>query len=166
MTFLVCARFCPEYVKDEKLLMEHYIDMLKKDIRKFISAKNWKNLDELIDKELVMVLKELKGEVTRGVRIARAGECCASDHATENNPNNRPQPCQQGVRRNTDKRGEPPAPRLSGAPNPPTLPRPLGRAYLMSHEEAKESYDSVTGRNSNYDANMTGIQAPRQKIEA
>nr|GEV14366.1 ribonuclease H-like domain-containing protein [Tanacetum cinerariifolium] len=52
MTFLDKARFLPEYVNDQKLLMNDYVDMLKKDIREFVSAKDWKNMDELMNAAL------------------------------------------------------------------------------------------------------------------
>ncbi|GKE29760.1 zinc finger, CCHC-type, retrotransposon gag domain protein, partial [Tanacetum coccineum] len=39
-TFIDRARFLPEYVNDQKLLMNHYVDMLKKEIREFVSAKD------------------------------------------------------------------------------------------------------------------------------
>ncbi|GKB17978.1 hypothetical protein Tco_0851901 [Tanacetum coccineum] len=35
------ARFCLEYAENEKRLMEHYSDLLKKEIRGLTSAKNW-----------------------------------------------------------------------------------------------------------------------------
>ncbi|GKA89283.1 hypothetical protein Tco_0811095 [Tanacetum coccineum] len=50
--FLQKARFLPEYVNDQKLLMNHYADMLKNEIREFISAKDWKNMDELMNAAL------------------------------------------------------------------------------------------------------------------
>ncbi|GKD58836.1 putative nucleotidyltransferase, ribonuclease H, partial [Tanacetum coccineum] len=46
------ARFLPKYVNDQKLLMNHYVDMLKKEIHEFISAKDWKNMDELMNAAL------------------------------------------------------------------------------------------------------------------
>ncbi|GJS07631.1 hypothetical protein Tco_0364427 [Tanacetum coccineum] len=52
MTFLDRTRFCPEYFGNEKMLMEHYVDMLKKEIREFISARNWKNFDEVMNAAL------------------------------------------------------------------------------------------------------------------
>nr|GEV91658.1 zinc finger, CCHC-type, retrotransposon Gag domain protein [Tanacetum cinerariifolium] len=52
MTFLDRARFLPEYVNDQKLLMNHYVDMLKKEIREFVSAKDRKNMDELMNAAL------------------------------------------------------------------------------------------------------------------
>ncbi|PWA85681.1 zinc finger, CCHC-type, Retrotransposon gag domain protein [Artemisia annua] len=52
MTFLDRARFLPEYASDERLLMNHYVDMLRKDIRQFISAKDWKNIEELTNAAL------------------------------------------------------------------------------------------------------------------
>ncbi|GKA33766.1 putative reverse transcriptase domain-containing protein [Tanacetum coccineum] len=42
MAFLDMARFLPEYVNDQMLLMNYYVDMLKKEIREFVSAKDWK----------------------------------------------------------------------------------------------------------------------------
>nr|GEW51067.1 putative reverse transcriptase domain-containing protein [Tanacetum cinerariifolium] len=50
--FLQKARFLPKYVNDQKLLMNHYVDMLKKEIREFILAKDWKNMDELMNAAL------------------------------------------------------------------------------------------------------------------
>ncbi|GJT51305.1 hypothetical protein Tco_0977462, partial [Tanacetum coccineum] len=50
--FLQKARFLLEYINDQKLLMNHYVDMLRKEIRKFISAKDWKNMDELMNATL------------------------------------------------------------------------------------------------------------------
>ncbi|GJR90658.1 hypothetical protein Tco_0214669 [Tanacetum coccineum] len=52
MTFLDKACFLPEYVKDQKLLINHYVDMLKKEIREFISAKDCKNMNELMNAAL------------------------------------------------------------------------------------------------------------------
>ncbi|GKD29919.1 hypothetical protein Tco_1240697 [Tanacetum coccineum] len=34
------------------LLMNNYVDMLKKEIREFVSAKYWKNMDELMNAAL------------------------------------------------------------------------------------------------------------------
>ncbi|GJQ90285.1 putative reverse transcriptase domain-containing protein [Tanacetum coccineum] len=53
--FLQKVRFLPEYVNDQKLLMNHYVDMLKKEIREFVSAKDWKNMDELMNAALERV---------------------------------------------------------------------------------------------------------------
>nr|GEV57037.1 reverse transcriptase domain-containing protein [Tanacetum cinerariifolium] len=55
------ARFCIEYIRNEKMLMEHYVDMLKKEIREFISARNWKNFDEVMNAAL-----ERKQETKKG----------------------------------------------------------------------------------------------------
>ncbi|GJR59979.1 putative reverse transcriptase domain-containing protein [Tanacetum coccineum] len=52
MIFLDRACFLPEYVNDQKLLMSHYVDMLKKEICEFVSAKDWKNMDELMNAAL------------------------------------------------------------------------------------------------------------------
>ncbi|PWA99583.1 zinc finger, CCHC-type, Retrotransposon gag domain protein [Artemisia annua] len=52
MTFLDRAHFLPEYANDERLLMKHYVDMLRKDIRQFISARDWKNMDQLMNAAL------------------------------------------------------------------------------------------------------------------
>ncbi|GKB49594.1 putative reverse transcriptase domain-containing protein [Tanacetum coccineum] len=52
MTFFDRARFLPEYVNDQKLIMNHYVNMLRKEIREFISAKDWKNMDELMNAAL------------------------------------------------------------------------------------------------------------------
>nr|GEX66798.1 hypothetical protein [Tanacetum cinerariifolium] len=52
MTFLDRARFLPKYINDQKLLMEHYVDMLRKEIHEFILAKDWKNMDELMNAAL------------------------------------------------------------------------------------------------------------------
>ncbi|GJX79885.1 reverse transcriptase domain-containing protein [Tanacetum coccineum] len=52
MTFLDRARFLPEYVNDQKLLMNHYVDMLKTEIREFVLTKDWKNMDELMNATL------------------------------------------------------------------------------------------------------------------
>ncbi|GJY75449.1 putative reverse transcriptase domain-containing protein, partial [Tanacetum coccineum] len=46
------VHFLPEYINDQKLLMNHYVDMLKKEIREFVSAKDWKNMDELMNATL------------------------------------------------------------------------------------------------------------------
>ncbi|GJV98970.1 reverse transcriptase domain-containing protein [Tanacetum coccineum] len=50
--FLQKARFLPKYINDQKMLMEHYVDMLRMEIREFISAKDWKNMDELMNAAL------------------------------------------------------------------------------------------------------------------
>ncbi|GJT17806.1 hypothetical protein Tco_0876512 [Tanacetum coccineum] len=52
MAFLDMACFLPEYVNDKKLLINHYVDMLKKVIREFVSANDWKNMDELMNAAL------------------------------------------------------------------------------------------------------------------
>ncbi|GJT56404.1 putative ribonuclease H-like domain-containing protein [Tanacetum coccineum] len=52
MTFLDRSLFLPEYINDQKLLMNHYVDMLRKEIREFVSAKDWKNMDKLINAAL------------------------------------------------------------------------------------------------------------------
>ncbi|GJU63226.1 hypothetical protein Tco_1245061 [Tanacetum coccineum] len=52
MTFLNRARFLPEYINDQKLLMEHYVDMLRKEIHEFISVKDWKNMGKLMNAAL------------------------------------------------------------------------------------------------------------------
>ncbi|GKA45317.1 hypothetical protein Tco_0738113 [Tanacetum coccineum] len=44
--------FSTGYINGQKLLMNHYVDMLKKEIHKFILAKDWKNMDELINAAL------------------------------------------------------------------------------------------------------------------
>ncbi|GKD87100.1 hypothetical protein Tco_1358254 [Tanacetum coccineum] len=44
--------YIPEYVNDQKLLMNHYVDMLKKEIHEFVLAKDWKNMDELMNAAL------------------------------------------------------------------------------------------------------------------
>ncbi|GJS25161.1 putative reverse transcriptase domain-containing protein [Tanacetum coccineum] len=50
--FLQKSRFLPEYINDQKLLMNHYLDMLRKEIREFVSTKDWKNMDELMNAAL------------------------------------------------------------------------------------------------------------------
>ncbi|GKD31179.1 reverse transcriptase domain-containing protein, partial [Tanacetum coccineum] len=52
MTFIDKARFLPEYINDQKLLMNHYVDMLRKEIRELSSTKDWKNMDELMNAAL------------------------------------------------------------------------------------------------------------------
>ncbi|GKB36722.1 hypothetical protein Tco_0881664 [Tanacetum coccineum] len=50
MTFLDKARFLPGYVNDQKLLMNHYVDMHRKEIHKFVSAN--KELNQVIKSKL------------------------------------------------------------------------------------------------------------------
>nr|GEX63589.1 putative reverse transcriptase domain-containing protein [Tanacetum cinerariifolium] len=50
--FLDKEHFLPEYVKDQKLLTNHFVDMLKKEIHEFILAKDQKNMDELMNAAL------------------------------------------------------------------------------------------------------------------
>ncbi|GJX40206.1 putative reverse transcriptase domain-containing protein [Tanacetum coccineum] len=55
------GRFCPEYVGNEKMLIEHYVDMLKKEIHEFISARNWNNFDEVMNAALEHEQETKKG---------------------------------------------------------------------------------------------------------
>ncbi|GJU59698.1 putative reverse transcriptase domain-containing protein [Tanacetum coccineum] len=50
--FLQKSRFLPEYINDQKLLMNHYVNMLRKEICEFVSVKDWKNIDELMNAAL------------------------------------------------------------------------------------------------------------------
>ncbi|GKF90276.1 hypothetical protein Tco_0264239, partial [Tanacetum coccineum] len=56
------ARFCMEYLENEKRLMKHYCDLLKKDIRGFILAKNWKVFDELVEAAMEQELVTKKSD--------------------------------------------------------------------------------------------------------
>ncbi|GJW22348.1 hypothetical protein Tco_0032970 [Tanacetum coccineum] len=129
MMFLDRVRFLPEYVKDKKLLMNHYVDMLKKEFRNFISAKDW-NKDH--PKPLQVCIK-----------------CYPPNHTTESCPNVKPPPLprQQEPRRNTDKSGAPSTFKPSGAPSLARVQRPqrpLYHVYQMTAEEAKEAHDVMT----------------------
>nr|GEX90908.1 reverse transcriptase domain-containing protein [Tanacetum cinerariifolium] len=73
MTFLDRACFLPEYVNDQKLLMNHYVDILKKEIRKFVSAKDWKNMDELMNAALEQEQKTKKREQSPPKRRIKQG---------------------------------------------------------------------------------------------
>nr|GEY05911.1 reverse transcriptase domain-containing protein [Tanacetum cinerariifolium] len=124
MTFLDRACFLPEYVNDQNLLMNHYVNMLKKEICKFISANDWKNIDELMNAAL------------------------EREQETKKHERPPPPPRQQEPRRNTIRRGVPPAPKLSGAPNLAGYQRPQrppSHVYqMMTTEEAKEAPDVMT----------------------
>ncbi|GKA59256.1 reverse transcriptase domain-containing protein, partial [Tanacetum coccineum] len=212
MTFLDRARFLPEYINDQKFLMNHYVDMLRKEIREFISAKDWKNMDELMNAALKREQKTkkrerspLKRRIEHGGSSSKKfksnetyprfggkgypqctncvkfhlGKCCAGsktcfsygkhghirrecpkpahickkcyqpNHTTESCPNTRPPPPQQQEpKRNTNRRGAPPAPNPPGAPSLAGFQRPqrpLSRVFqMMTTKEAKEALGVVT----------------------
>ncbi|GKB85997.1 putative ribonuclease H-like domain-containing protein, partial [Tanacetum coccineum] len=73
MTFLDRVHFLPEYVNDQKLLMNHYVDMLKKEIREFVSAKDWKNMDELMNAALEREQETKKHEQSPSKRRIKQG---------------------------------------------------------------------------------------------
>ncbi|GJT32339.1 putative reverse transcriptase domain-containing protein [Tanacetum coccineum] len=110
------AHFLLEYINDQKLLMNHYVDMLRKEIRKFISAKDWKNMDELMNAALEREQKTKKRERSPPKRrTEQGGSSSKKFKSNETYPRfQRPQ-------------------------------RPPSRVYqMMTTEEAKEAPDVVT----------------------
>ncbi|GJQ97014.1 putative reverse transcriptase domain-containing protein [Tanacetum coccineum] len=163
------------------LLMNHYVDMLKKEIQEFISTKDWKNMDELLNAALKREQQTKKRERSLPKRRIKQGgssnkkfksnetypscgepshiskecprpaqickKCYQPNHTAESCPNTRPPPPprQQEPRRNMNKRGAPPAPKPSGAPNLTGFQRPQrppSHVYqMMTKEEAKEAHN-------------------------
>ncbi|GJY21321.1 putative nucleotidyltransferase, ribonuclease H [Tanacetum coccineum] len=134
MTFLDRSRFLPEYINDQKLLMNRYVDMLRKEIREFVSAKDWKNMDELMNAALEREQETKKHERSPPKRrIEQGGSSSKKFKSNETYP----------------RRGAPPAPKPSGAHNLAGFQRPQrppSYVYqMMTTEEAKEAHDVVTG---------------------
>ncbi|GKA38096.1 reverse transcriptase domain-containing protein [Tanacetum coccineum] len=162
--------FFMTFLNDQKLLMEHYVDMLRKEIREFISSKDWKNMDELINAALEREQETKKHErsppkrrIEHGgsssknfksneiyPRFGRKGypQCANYEkfHPGECRPP--PPPRQQEPRRKMNGHGAPPAPKPHGAPSFASvqrLQRPLGHVYeMMMAEYAKEAHDVAT----------------------
>ncbi|PWA69508.1 reverse transcriptase domain-containing protein [Artemisia annua] len=145
MTFLDRARFLTEYASDERLLMNHYVDMLRKDIRQFISAKDWKNIEELTNAALERERESTVDEEVPPKRKVEQGSSSRKkpNHTAENCPNVRsvtpPRP--QEFRKNVDRRGAPSTSRPSGTSNLPGVQRPHrppARVHQMTIDEAKD----------------------------
>ncbi|GKE15698.1 putative gag-pol polyprotein, partial [Tanacetum coccineum] len=118
---------------DQKLLMNRYVDMLRKEIREFVSAKDWKNIDELMNAALEQEQETKKHERSPPKRrIEQGGSSSKKFKSNETYP----------------RRGASPAPKPSGAHNLARFQRPQrppSYVYqMMTTEEAKEAYDVVT----------------------
>lgn len=46
--FLDKARFCSEYMENEKRLMDHYHEFLRKEIWEFVKLDCWRRFEELV----------------------------------------------------------------------------------------------------------------------
>ncbi|GKE47708.1 reverse transcriptase domain-containing protein, partial [Tanacetum coccineum] len=170
MAFLDMARFLPEYVNDQMLLMNYYVDMLKKEIREFVSAKDWKNMDELMNAALEREQETKKRERSPPKRrIEQGGSSSKKFKSYETYPMWKipsgppPPPRQQEPRRNMNRRGAPPAPKPSGAPNlvgfqrpqrPPIeidnekflidlIPMPMGEIDVVITMDRLSKYDAI-----------------------
>nr|GEV06068.1 reverse transcriptase domain-containing protein [Tanacetum cinerariifolium] len=70
---VLMACFLPEYINYQKLLMNRYVDMLKKEIHEFISAQDYKNIDELMNASLEREQKTKKHEQSPPKRRIKHG---------------------------------------------------------------------------------------------
>ncbi|GKA24396.1 putative reverse transcriptase domain-containing protein, partial [Tanacetum coccineum] len=164
------ACFLPEYVKDQKLLMNHYVYMLKKEIYEFISAKDWKNMDERMNaaleqeqetkkKERLPLKRKIEHDGPSNKRF-HLGECrmgsrkCYSCGGYGHISKKCPKPLKKEPRRKTDRHGAPSAFKPSGALSLAGVQRPQrpkGRFYqMMIAEEAKEEHNIVIDLRSGY----------------
>ncbi|GJS99980.1 putative nucleotidyltransferase, ribonuclease H [Tanacetum coccineum] len=131
MTFLDRARFLPEYINDQKLLMEHYSE--NKGPRNVSGLHRKEGLNRVVllvrSSSLMKPIQGSRGKYTHSVPIV------------ENS-------IRQEPRRNTNRRGVPPSPKPPRAPSFARVQRPQrppGRVYeMMMAEDAKEAHDVVT----------------------
>ncbi|GKB75784.1 hypothetical protein Tco_0942679 [Tanacetum coccineum] len=114
--------------------MNHYVDMIMKEIREFISAKDWKNMDELMNATL-----EREQETKKRKRSSPKRRTEQGGSSSKKFKSNETYP----------RRGAPPAPKPYEAPSLARFQRPQrppSHVYQMiTTEEAKEAPDVVTG---------------------
>ncbi|GJT75499.1 reverse transcriptase domain-containing protein [Tanacetum coccineum] len=149
MTFLDRSCFLPEYINDQKLLMNHYVEMLRKEIPLEQEQETKKRERSPLKRRIEQggsSSKKYKSNKT----YPRFGE--KDTHSVpivENSIRTTTSPRQQKPRGNTNRRRAPPAPKPSGAYNLVGFQRPQrppSHVYqMMTTEEAKEEHDVVTG---------------------
>ncbi|GJR08676.1 hypothetical protein Tco_0791328 [Tanacetum coccineum] len=101
------ARFLPKYINDQKFLMNHYVDMLRKEIRELSLSKDWKNMDKLMNAALEREQETKKRERSPPKRkIEQGGYSSKMFKSNETYPR------------------APPAPKPSGAPSLAGVERP------------------------------------------
>ncbi|GJZ69484.1 reverse transcriptase domain-containing protein [Tanacetum coccineum] len=137
-----------------QLLMNHYVDMLKKEIREFISSNDLKNMDEIMmqpwneNKRPRNVSSLYRKEGLIRVFLLVRSSSLMKPIQGSGGKDTHIVPIVENSIRASVARGALPAPKPCGAPSLAGVQRPqrpLGRVYqMMTTEEAKEAPDIVT----------------------
>ncbi|PWA86177.1 zinc finger, CCHC-type, Retrotransposon gag domain protein [Artemisia annua] len=134
--FIDRARFNPDYSGNEKRMMDHYLALLRKDIREFVSMRSYQKFQELTNAALEREQETLKdvGHFSRDCgKPARVCEICrGTGHDSRDCPRAKPAIQPDRHIKNAERRGS-------------SDVRAQGRAYMMPAEEVKNETGEGSG---------------------